>query len=170
MHILVISSNYPSLQTPNYGAFVYNLMQEMAKEHQITVISPFKLHQLWKPKQDTYGNESCQVKRPVFLSLSNKKLGLIDTGRISHYSYKRAIHKELKTLKQKPDVIYTHFIANAIPILDYAWENSLPIVMASGESTYTSSAERSHEMKQKLIENIAHIICEIGRASCREGE
>jgi len=159
MNILVISSNYPSLQTPNYGAFVYNLMQEMAKEHQITVISPFKLHQLWKPKQDTYGNESCQVNRPVFLSLSNKKLGVIDTGRISHYSYKRAIQKELKTLKQNPDVIYTHFIANAIPILDYASENNIPIVVASGESTYTSLEQRSDQMKQKLIENIAHIIC-----------
>lgn len=159
MKILVISSNYPSLQTPNYGAFVYNLMQEMAKDHQITVISPFKLHQLWKPKQNTYGNESCQLKRPVFLSLSNKKLGVIDTGRISHYSYKRAIQKELKTLKERPDVIYTHFIANAIPILDYASGNSIPIVVASGESTYTSLEQRSDEIKQKLIESIAHIIC-----------
>src|SRR5690606_17753724 len=156
MNILVISSNYPSLQTPNYGAFVYNLMQEMAKEHQITVISPFKLHQLWKPKQDTYGNESCQVKRPVFLSLSNKKLGLIDTGRISHYSYERVIHKELNTLKQKHDVIYTHVIANAIPIIDNASENSIPIVVDSGESTNTPLEQRSDEMKQKLIENIAH--------------
>lgn len=159
MNILVISSNYPSLQTPNYGAFVYNLMQEMAEEHQITIISPFKLHQLWKPKQDTYGNESCHVKRPVFLSLSNKKLGLINTGRISHYLYKRAVQKELRTLKEKPDVIYTHFIANAIPVLDYASENIIPIVVASGESTYTSFEKRSIEVRNKLINNINHIIC-----------
>src|SRR5690606_8317677 len=159
MNMLVISSNYPSLQTPNYGAFVYNLMQEMAREHQITVISPLKLHLLWKPKQETYGCEANEVKRPIFLSLSNKKIGFIDTGRLSHYSYKKAIQKEIKRIKQKPDVIYTHFIANAIPILDYASENNIPIVVASGESTYTSLEQRSEEVKKKLIENIAHIIC-----------
>lgn len=159
MNILVVSSNYPSLQNPNYGAFVYNLMQELAKGNQVTVISPIKLHEVNKPKQDTYGPESCNVRRPIFLSLSNKKLGLINTGRISHYLYKRVIQKELRTLKQKPDVIYTHFIANAIPVLDYATENNIPIVVASGESTYTSFEKRSIEVRNKLINNINYIIC-----------
>ena len=159
MNILAISSNYPSLQNPNYGAFVYNVMQELAREHQITVISPFKLHEINKPKQATYGKEACDVKRPNFLSLSNKKIGFINTGKISHYFYKKAIQKTLNTLALKPDIIYCHFLANAIPVLDYAKKHNIPIVVASGESTYTSFEKRDVKIKNKLVENIAHIIC-----------
>src|SRR5690554_6855704 len=159
MNILAISSNYPSLQNPNYGAFDYNVMQELAREHQITVISPFKLHEINKPKQATYGKEACDVKRPNFLSLSNKKIGFINTGKISHYFYKKAIQKTLNTLALKPDIIYCHFLANAIPVLDYAKKHNIPIVVASGESTYTSFEKRDVKIKNKLVENIAHIIC-----------
>lgn len=159
MNILVISSNYPSFQNPNYGAFVYNLMQELVLEHQITIISPFKLHEINKLKQVTYGKESCDVKRPIFLSLSNKKIGFVNSGNISRYFYKKAIQKELKTLVQKPDIVYCHFLENAIPVLDYAKKNNIRIVVASGESTYTSFEKRNIEVKNKLKENIAHIIC-----------
>lgn len=159
MDILVISSNYPSLQNPNYGAFVYNLMQEMAKEHRVTVISPFKLHEINKKKHDTYGNEACEVKRPYFLSLSNKKIGFISTGKLSHYLYKKAVQKTLKTIQQKPDIIYCHFLSNAIPVLDYAKKNNIPIVVASGESSYTSFKKTDIKIKEKLIQSINHIIC-----------
>lgn len=159
MNVLVISSNYPSLQNPNYGAFVYNLMQELAKEHKITVISPFKRHELNKSKSATYGTEACDVKRPVFLSLSNKKIGFVNTGKLSHYFYKKAVRKSLMELKQKPDIIYVHFLSNAISVLDYAKKHNIPIVVASGESTYTSFEKRDTEIKNKLIENINHIIC-----------
>lgn len=158
MNILVISSNYPSLQNPNYGAFVYNLMQELAKDNQITVISPIKLHEVNKPKQDTYGSESCNVRRPIYLSLGNRKLGFINTRNISAYIYRKSVKKTLLSIKQKPNVIYTHFIRNAIPVLDYASKNNIPIVVASGESNYSSFERLTEELKLKLIKNIAHIV------------
>lgn len=134
-------------------------MQEMARSHRITVVSPFKLHELNKPKQATYGDESCEVKRPYFLSLSNKKIGFINTGKLSHYLYKKAVQKTLKTIQQKPDIIYCHFLSNAIPVLDYAKKNNIPIVVASGESSYTSFKKTDIKIKEKLIQSINHIIC-----------
>ena len=159
MNVLVISSNYPSLQNPNYGAFVYNLMQEMAQEHQITIISPLKLHDVNKKKHASYGQEACEVKRPIFLSLSNKKIGFINTGKLSDYFYTKAVQKSINVLEQKPDIIYAHFIANALPVLDYAKKYNIPIVVASGESTYTSFEKRSANIRKKLIDSIAHIVC-----------
>src|SRR5690606_35519465 len=67
--------------------------------------------------------------------------------------------KSLMELKQKPDIIYVHFLSNAISVLDYAKKHNIPIVVASGESTYTSFEKRDTEVKNKLIENINHIIC-----------
>jgi len=160
MRILVITSNYPSLQKPNYGAFVYNLMQELVHFHQITIIAPQKIHDKNKSKQvDSYGREMCAVKRPFFLSLSNKKIGFINTGAVSGYFYAKAVKKELYKLKQKPDIIYAHFLSNALPALDYAKKHDIPVVIASGESTYTSFEKKASQIKNKLIQQVNHIIC-----------
>jgi len=158
MKILVIANTYPSLQKPNFGAFVYNLMQELTREHKITVITPFKINDIFKPKQISYGNEMCKVKRPNFISFGNTKVGFIDTGKITHYFYTKAIQRTLSSLKLKPDIIYTHFLSNAIPVLDYAKKHNIPIVVASGESTYTSFENKGLKIKNRLIEDIAHII------------
>lgn len=158
MKILVVSSNYPSLQKPNYGAFVYNLMQELAKNHIITVVSPVKLHEVNKPKQATYGDEACCLKRPIYLSIGSSKIGFINVRKISSYFYIKAVQRVLQEIKEKPDIIYTHFIENAIPVLDYATDNNIPIVVASGESTYASFDSKSEQEKNKLIESIAHIV------------
>lgn len=158
MNILVVSSNYPSLQNPNYGAFVYNLMQELAKGNQLTVISPIKLHEVNKPKQDTYGPESCNVRRPIYLSLGNRKFGFIHTLNISSYFYRKSVERALLSIEEKPNVIYAHFIRNAISVLDYAGKNNIPIVVASGESNYDTFERLSDELKVKLIKNIKQII------------
>src|SRR5690606_2904751 len=119
MKILVISSNYPSKAFPNYGAFVYNLMQELANYHQISIISPYKVNHLLR-KKTMYGEEKCKVYRPLYLSVGNKKIVSLNTEEISACNYKRAVVKTLKKINERPDIIYTHFLANALPILDYA--------------------------------------------------
>src|SRR5690554_284537 len=109
MNILVISNNYPSKAFPNYGAFVYNLMQELSKQHQITVISPFKVHNFFKTKGTTYGDEKCKILRPLYWSFSNMKIGSRNTGELSAYLFKKAIDRTLNRIPYKPDVIYAHF-------------------------------------------------------------
>lgn len=159
MKILTISNNYPTKAKPGYGAFVYNLMQQMAKEHSVTIVTPYKLHELFKNKHKSYGNESCEVLRPPFISFSKKQLGPINTGKWSSYCYKKAVLRALNRQINKPDIIYTHFFSNAIPVLDYAKNNKIPLVVASGEATYTLFTGMSASLKDKIKESVNHIIC-----------
>lgn len=159
MNILVISNNYPSRAFPSFGAFVYNLLQELANYNNITVIAPYKIHRVFKKKQDSYGEEKCHVKRPLHFSFSNKKISFIDTGKLSSYCNIKAVNRSLRTLAQKPDIVYAHFISNAIPVLDYVKSNNLPLVVASGESTYSFWDRLSENVKSDLLENVTHLIC-----------
>lgn len=159
MNILVISNNYPTLSQPNYGAFVFNLMQKLSKQNNITIITPSKFHDVFKKKHNGYGVESCKVLRPVYFSFGKKKIGKLNTGEVSAYLYRRSVQKEIRRLIQKPDVIYAHFLSNAIPAMDYAQKYNIPLVIASGESTYKSWIKNTHVIKQRLIDNVNHIIC-----------
>jgi teichuronic acid biosynthesis glycosyltransferase TuaC len=158
-NIVVISSDYPSRAFPGYGAFVYNLMQELGKEHHVTVISPYKVHHFLKKKQTTYGEEECKVLRPLYFSLSNKNFLMINFGKIGSYFYRKSIERVLNKLPDKPDIIYTHFLSNAIPVLSYANENNVPLVIASGESTYNFWPKITETIKSELKKKVDHLIC-----------
>lgn len=159
MNILVISGNYPSKSSPNSGAFVYNLMQQLSKHHQITVISPEKINNYFKKDANDYGREACEVYRPFYLSVSNRKVLNFDSGQLTAFFYKRAILQSLKRLQYKPDLIYVHFLTNACPILDYAIKENIPLVVASGESTYTAWLQIPLKIRNRVIDKVAHIVC-----------
>jgi len=159
MNILVVSSNYPSKAHPSYGAFVYNLMQELATSHRITIISPYKIHYLLKKSSRSYGDEKCEVIRPKYLPLSNRKILGINFGRITANGWQRAVVKSLRQLTNKPDIIYVHFLYNAQAVLQYAKENDIPLVVASGESTYTYWNRMRSSIKFELKDRVKHIIC-----------
>jgi len=160
MNILVISRNYPSEYNPNNGAFVYNLMQELGKDHKITIISPNKLRVRGRKNSTSYGNEICNVYRPGYLSLSNRQFFGVNTGLLTSFFYKKAVQKVLKKLSMRPDLIYVHFLSNIEPILTYGLKEAIPIVAASGESTYTYWLQTtSKKTRNKIIENLKYLIC-----------
>lgn len=159
MNVLVVSNNYPSKAQPNYGAFVYNLMQELAVKNNITIISPLKVHHIFKRKHKTYGEEKCNVKRPVYFSVSNKKLGLINTKQISSYGSQIAVNKAIRELKEEPDLVYAHFLSSATKVLDYTIKYNIPLIVASGESTYNSWRKRPKDIQKKLRDKVSCVIC-----------
>ncbi|WGF92213.1 glycosyltransferase [Aequorivita marisscotiae] len=159
MNILVISNTYPSRTLPSFGAFVYNLMQELAIHHEITIIAPYKIHDIFKRTQKSYGNEKCKVLRPLYLSLSSRTFLGINTGKISSYFFEKAVKRELNKLSIMPDVIYTHFLSNAIPALAFKKRNNIPLVIASGESTYRSWVDTPEPIKNEIKKSVNHIIC-----------
>lgn len=159
MHIAVVSNNYPKNFAPNHGAFVYNLVQKLACLSEVTVISTLKVHEIFKYREGGYGDEKCQVVRPITISLSNKKIGLIDTGKLTQFFAKVSVKRALSGLNKKPDVLYCHFFSNAVSVLGYAEENNLPLVVASGESTYSFFDNLPSETKTRLIEKVDKVIC-----------
>lgn len=159
MNITVVSSNYPSAKFPNRGAFVYNLMQLLADKHNIDIIAPFKFHYFIKKNKESYGKEKCKVTRPGYLSLSQKNILGLNTGNLSIKSYNKSVLGVLKKKKIIPDLIYAHFLSNAFAALEYVKEHNIPLIIASGESTYKSWKNYSFDLRNQLIESVSHIIC-----------
>lgn len=160
MNLVVISDNYPSDRMPNKGAFVYNLIQELSRYHNITVVAPFKIHDLLKFKRkDGYGKERCRVYRPLYFSFSNKKILFLNTGRWTKYFIAKAVKRCLNDLPTKPDLIYAHFLSNAQSALPYIKENSTPLIIASGESSYANFLEDSTVSLKELRGCTSHIVC-----------
>jgi glycosyltransferase involved in cell wall biosynthesis len=160
MELVVVSDNYPSDRKPNKGAFVYNLVQELSLYHNITVIAPFKIRDLFNPKsKEGYGKERCKVHRPLFVSISNKKILGINTGIWSRYFIAKAVNRCLNSLPVKPDMIYAHFISNALSGLSYVKKHSIPLVIASGESSYPVTLKAWKKDIQDLKDCTNHFIC-----------
>lgn len=160
MKILVVSNNYPSLEEPNRGAFVYNLIKELAKHNDITVVAPRPVHDTLKKKtSECYGAESWEVLRPRYFSFSNKNILGIRTIIFTRYFEKRAVVGAIRKIKNQPDIIYCHFLVNSLSVLDYAKKHDVPLVVASGESSYEQWEKHPISVRDKAKEAIRHIIC-----------
>lgn len=160
MELVILSDHYPSAKMPGKGVFVYHLVQELSHFHHVTVVAPFRFNHLFKPRTlDGYGNERCKVYRPVYFSFSNKRIMGIDTGRWSRYFMAKAVYKCLKKLPCKPDLIYTHFLSNAFSGLAYCQKYAIPLVVASGESSYPPSLHALIKELDDLKTQCNHFIC-----------
>lgn len=160
MNIVVVSDHYPSSRIPNKGAFVYNLIQELSRYHNVTVIAPYKIHDLLKPKlKDGYGKENCVVHRPIYLSLSNRLILGVNTKIYNRYFAEKAVTRCLRHLSVKPDLVYAHFLYNAMSCLSYVIKNRIPLVIASGEAFYSGILLKRGESFHILNKHTNHFIC-----------
>lgn len=160
MNVIVISDNYPSSRIPNKGAFVYNLVQELSRHHDVTVVAPVKFNELFRKKSKAgYGNEKCNVYRPLYFSFSNKNILGFNTKVLSSYFRNKAVNRCLNHLPFKPDIIYAHFLGNAQSGLAYVIKNKIPLVIASGEAFYPELSKGRKDTFKKLKEHANHVIC-----------
>lgn len=159
-HIVVISQNYPSQAFPHKGAFVYNLVQELSKKFSITVIAPFNVRHIFSKKGESYGPEACRVLRPNYFSFGNSKVLGIDLYKATVSSQKRAIGKALDNLTELPAAIYCHFVVMGLASHSYVEENNIPLIIASGESSYKRiKSSFSSSQFQSLFKDTNFIVC-----------
>lgn len=157
MNIAVITYDYPDSQRPVFP-FVKALVDEWGKlGHQVTVISPFSVtraRSLSRFKEQDHPESVCIVRpRIVSLSYHLKYKGWSLTDRF----HLHAIHKTLQRLKQKPDVIYCHFWKEALFANAYAEQNSIPLVVASGESDIPAFLKA--EPYLSICKKVKKVIC-----------
>jgi glycosyltransferase involved in cell wall biosynthesis len=135
MRILVVSNNYPSLEYPARGVFVYNLVQQFCKlGHEVTVICSKNILATGTKKVKSYGEENCTVYRPSYFSLSNKQIGPFNTYRVGEISQIKSIKKNLKKHNLEFDFVYAHFMMNGICALNALKHYNKPFFVAIGES------------------------------------
>lgn len=135
MNILVIASNnYPSISEPQKGTFVYKLVQEFAKSnHLVTVFAPEKRFVSNKKLSLHYGEEKATVLRPRFLTVSNKNILGFNTFYVGRKSLVKTLKNTIKQNNLKPDVIYSHFLSNALIAAEALEDSNIPIIAAVGE-------------------------------------
>ena len=135
--ICIITEGYPEEGHPVY-TFVKNIVDALADNgNDCVVISPYHVNRYRKfmssyYKYETSNGNIVEVYRPNIFTISNLNIMGFQPSR---YIFKKAISKVLKKIKVKPNVIYGHFWRNAICAYEYAYKNSIPLFVATGEST-----------------------------------
>lgn len=156
MKIIVFSDNYPSKTYPAVGTFVYKLVQKMSSsENKITVIAPQKFSLLpWLRNKKNYGIEKTEVKRPFFLSFSNKNIGRFNTYHIAKNTKKNAFKNSYKD--SICDVVYCHFLSNALVVADVLSDSKKPIIAAVGEYKNIDVVRKFYNQQhyEKLLKRI----------------
>lgn len=118
-----------------------------------------KAMHLLKSKQKTYGKERADVKWPIYQSFGEIIVGKFSSVDLTDAYYKKVVLREVKKLAQKPDVIYAHFLRSALPVMDYAAEKNIPLILASGESTYDQWERKPEPIKRKMMETVSKVVC-----------
>ena len=136
--ICVVSEGYPYADDYRFS-FVSQLCEEFSR-HNVTVyvISPQSiLHILLKKekkhplyRKETYGGADLHVYRPYFL-LAPHKFRIFNDA-----SFKYAVSRQFRKIKDRIKVCYGHFWNCAYYISEEAKKNNIPLFVASGEGNF----------------------------------
>jgi teichuronic acid biosynthesis glycosyltransferase TuaC len=150
MNIIVVAvNNYPSPDEPYKGSFVYKLIQEFVKQgHEVYVFAPDKMFASKSNKEVNYGNERATVLRPRYFSLSNKQFFGFNTYHIGRRNLVRALKSSYVKLDIEIDIVYAHFISNALIAVDALQKYNIPIFAAVGEYKNIDITKAYYENKK----------------------
>ena len=155
MNILVITPDYPNRHKVHYP-FVKQLVDEFAKQgNKCSVLSPYSVTNNKRFYKKVEMDGPVTVYRPNHLSFSNLKIGQLV---LSNYFRRKAINRATRMLPQKPDVVYCHFWECAIEAYPYAKKNSIPLIVASGESSINAFFGNEH-YPQEVADYVSGVVC-----------
>jgi glycosyltransferase involved in cell wall biosynthesis len=142
-HIAFVVSGYPCARHPYSGTFVRQLVEAVAQQGvRCTVIHPQKLHEWlgdrFRPKaRAVTARDAVEVLRPPTLSLSNKRMGPLNTFTITHAAFQRSVGRALRRMPSLPDAVYGHFLYSAGATAIWAGcRLGRPGFVAVGEGTF----------------------------------
>jgi teichuronic acid biosynthesis glycosyltransferase TuaC len=156
--ITIVASNYPSSREVGRGAFVENFAKGLVNSGVATeVIAPLKLH---KATWDA-SNGSPPVRRPFYLSLSNKGPAPLRHAAqwIARSTFRHAVSRSIRCLRLRPDAFYAHFLESGAALLQAA-SAGVPLFVGVGESSLESFASRlTPEDLRALSSRVTGFIC-----------
>ena len=137
--ICVITPNYPHPKFPEYGAFVEKHVREWDRMgSHVDVVAPISVPTIFR----TFLNDKEPVKiagrqvvRPIYLSVSNKKIGPVQFHKMSRYFFVQAAMRGVKRLNEVPDLFYGEFLLpGGIAAYEAGRKYNRPICLDLGES------------------------------------
>ena len=166
MKILISAQSYPTPKV-QLAAFIAVLAEEMTRQGiEVTVIAPQSLTMCLRHKipltpqksivdvETKEGKRKMTILRPWSLTFGQ--------GRFFNMSQRMdrwVINNTAKKLKERPDVVYSHFWWSVENILDYAKVNHLPSFVATGEDEIDIHRHLSKERIGELSKEMRGVIC-----------
>lgn len=155
MHICIVTPSYPTSTTIDF-IFVDQLCRAMVdKGIKVSVIAPQSLTKCLLKADSimpaysiitTSNSNTFELYRPYYITSGNIRLLRKNNER----SYRNAVNRAFKKLKQKPDVCYGHFWSSVYAILSIAKNNRIPLFASSGEESVTIQNHISRDQLNEL--------------------
>ncbi len=137
--ICVITPNYPHPKFTEYGAFVEKHVEAWERSGtKVNVIAPISFPTIIRTFQN--GKEAVkisgsQIVRPIYPSVSNKKIGPIHLHKISRFLFVQAAMRGVNSLKTVPDMFYGKFLmTGGIAAYEAGRKYNRPVCLDLGES------------------------------------
>jgi len=180
-HIVFIAASYPSRAYPSSGVFVEQLVKAIARTGtKCTVVHPLPVHEwardrLAREKGTARAEDGSMIEvvRPLYVSLSDRRLGPLRTIHATQWLFQRAATRGVRRLAPPPDAVYGHFLYSAGAAAALVGEMlNVPSIVAVGEGVFwtvepfgVDRARRdlrpvrgfiavSSRLKRKLVEDI----------------
>lgn len=168
MNICIVTHGYPTPNNPSMFVFVDQLASAWADMGiTVTVINPipcfvecFDKKRFYKKewtKKTSNGNQ-IRILSPRYFRLSDKKIGFINTQKISYKGFERAVQRALHKVTNKPDVLYSHFLSAGCHVGDIGEKMNIPAFCAFGESTLWSIERWDNQKVQKSLSKLSGIV------------
>lgn len=167
MEITFVAGNYPTLSRPTAGIFVQQFVWAMARQgHECSVINPVSVFdRRYGPYSPSHSTEDAgdghfvSVYQPRYISFSSKNLGWTHTGRWTNASFTRVVLRTMKELRDRPNIIYGHFLYPAgHAAVCAASKIGMPSVAGVGESSAWTLEAFGAEMAKRHFEKQGYFL------------
>ena len=168
MNICIITHGYPTPINPSMFVFVDQLACAWADLGlKVTVINPIPLFVEYFDKnryykksweKETHNGHSIGVISPRYLRISDRKIGIIDTQKVSYKGFHRVVADSIKKMPDKPDVLYSHFLPAGCHAGDIGNQLGIPAFCAFGESSLWSISQWDNEDVRRSLAKLSGMI------------
>lgn len=168
MNICIVTQGYPTPNNPGMFVFVDQLVSAWADMGQkVTVVNPIPfLVELYDKKRfykkkwikTTSDGNDITIISPRYFRFSDRKIGFINTQKISYYEFQRVAKYAIRKMKDKPDFLYAHFLSAGCHVGDIGNKLNIPAFCAFGESTFWSIQKWNRKDVQISLSKLSGIV------------
>ncbi len=163
--LLVITEGFPNPTNPHRYTFVEQLINEFAREMDVTVVNPvyhnykgYQYREQWS--YEVPSGHPVTVFQPIIINFSARRIGLLDLMRLSYRSFRISVEKVIEKNHLCPDAVYSHFVLpSGCAAVEIGKKMGVPSFCATGESNLAEIIElRGKKYLKSKLSDISRMI------------
>ena len=168
MNICIITHGYPTPYNPDFFVFVDQLVSVWADMGlKVSVINPipafvecFDKKRYYKKKweKQTLNGNKILVFSPRYYRIADRKIGCINTQKISYKGFQHAVERTIHKMPEKPDILYAHFLSAGCHVGDIGNKLNISSFCAFGESSLWSISGWDIDMVRSSLGKLSGVI------------